>query len=97
MGWKFLMAASNDYMGAVYGYIAEPTFGGSYISPTAMIAGIVDNAAVQVIIIAAISLMVFGWWGTVFLSSTRVIFAAAFDRILPGRRRRFGRTLPSRN
>jgi APA family basic amino acid/polyamine antiporter len=25
----------------------------------------------------------FGWSGTVFLSSTRVIFAAAFDRLLP--------------
>jgi APA family basic amino acid/polyamine antiporter len=25
----------------------------------------------------------FGWCGTVFLSSTRVIFAAAFDRLLP--------------
>ena len=28
-------------------------------------------------------LIVFGWWGTVFLSSTRMIFASAFDRILP--------------
>ncbi len=32
-----------------------------------------------------ISLLVFGWWGTVFLSSTRMIFASAFDRILPER------------
>jgi hypothetical protein len=29
------------------------------------------------------SLWWFGWSGTVFLSSTRVIFAAAFDRMLP--------------
>jgi basic amino acid/polyamine antiporter, APA family len=29
------------------------------------------------------SLWWFGWSGTVFLSSTRVIFAAAFDRLLP--------------
>ena len=27
----------------------------------------------------------FGWVGTLFLSSTRVIFAAAFDRVLPDR------------
>ena len=40
-----------------------------------MIAWIVNNAAFQVILIAAISLLVFGWWGTVFLSSTRMIFA----------------------
>ena len=48
-----------------------------------MTAWIVNNAAFQIILIAAISLIVFGWWGTVFLSSTRMIFASAFDRILP--------------
>ena len=31
------------------------------------------------------SLWFFGWVGTLFLSSTRVIFAAAFDRVLPDR------------
>jgi len=41
------------------------------------------NAAFQVVLIAAISLLLFGWFGTLFLSSTRMIFAAAFDRILP--------------
>jgi len=82
MGWQFFMATANDYMGALYGYLEAPTFG-SYVSPTAMTAWIVNNSAFQVVLIATISLMVFGWWGTVFLSSTRVIFAAAFDRILP--------------
>ena len=37
----------------------------------------------QVILILLMSLWFFGWVGTLFLSSTRVIFAAAFDRILP--------------
>jgi amino acid transporter len=37
----------------------------------------------QFILIAVLSLWFFGWVGTVFLSSTRVIFAAAFDRVLP--------------
>src|SRR5690606_2145241 len=31
----------------------------------------------------AMSMWFFGWAGTIFLSSTRVIFAAAFDRVLP--------------
>ena len=39
--------------------------------------------AFQVILILLMSLWFFGWVGTLFLSSTRVIFAAAFDRILP--------------
>jgi amino acid transporter len=51
-----------------------------------MFAGwLVHNTAFQVILILAMSLWFFGWVGTLFLSSTRVIFAAAFDRILPDR------------
>jgi amino acid transporter len=38
---------------------------------------------VQLIILLLMSLWFWGWAGTVFLSSTRVIFAAAFDRVLP--------------
>ena len=85
MGWAFFEASANGYMGVLYAYI-DPTKllgGGDYLSPTAMTAWIVNNSAFQVILIAAISLLVFGWWGTVFLSSTRMIFASAFDRILP--------------
>ena len=37
------------------------------------------------ILILVMSLWFFGWVGTLFLSSTRVIFAAAFDRVLPDR------------
>src|ERR1700733_127554 len=51
-----------------------------------MFAGwLIHNTAVQVILILAMSLWFFGWVGTLFLSSTRVIFAAAFDRVLPDR------------
>jgi basic amino acid/polyamine antiporter, APA family len=49
-----------------------------------MLAGwLVHNTVFQVILILLMSLWFFGWVGTLFLSSTRVIFAAAFDRILP--------------
>ncbi|MBV9382968.1 MAG: APC family permease [Streptosporangiaceae bacterium] len=49
-----------------------------------MLAGwLVNSTAFQVILILVMSLWFFGWVGTLFLSSTRVIFAAAFDRILP--------------
>src|SRR5207244_10045225 len=37
----------------------------------------------QVLLILVFSMWFFGWAGTLFLSSTRVVFAAAFDRILP--------------
>jgi amino acid transporter len=49
-----------------------------------MLAGwLVHNEAFQVILLLVMSLWFFGWVGTLFLSSTRVIFAAAFDRVLP--------------
>jgi amino acid transporter len=43
----------------------------------------VNNTAFQTILLLVMSLWFFAWVGTLFLSSTRVIFAAAFDRILP--------------
>jgi basic amino acid/polyamine antiporter, APA family len=46
---------------------------------------LVHNTAFQVALILVMSLWFFGWVGTLFLSSTRVIFAAAFDRVLPDR------------
>jgi APA family basic amino acid/polyamine antiporter len=41
------------------------------------------NPVLQFLVILAMSAWFFGWAGTMFLSSTRVIFAAAFDRLLP--------------
>ena len=75
MGWHFFQ--SSQVIQGVY-----PTKG-DYLSPVAMATWIVHAPAIQVILIVMMSLIVLGWWGTVFLSSTRVIFAAAFDRILP--------------
>jgi len=46
---------------------------------------LVHNTTFQVVLILLMSLWFFGWVGTLFLSSTRVIFAAAFDRVLPDR------------
>jgi len=51
--------------------------------PVMMAGWLVHNAAFQTILILLMSLWFFGWVGTLFLSSTRVIFAAAFDRVLP--------------
>jgi amino acid transporter len=53
--------------------------------PVLFTAWLVHNTAFQVILILVMSLWFFGWVGTLFLSSTRVIFAAAFDRVLPDR------------
>jgi APA family basic amino acid/polyamine antiporter len=50
----------------------------------AMLAGwLVHSRVFQVVLLLLMSLWFFGWVGSLFLSSTRVIFAAAFDRVLP--------------
>ena len=87
MTWKVGYQAFMGMMASWWYYSTAGTnispIGGDYISPTAMISWIVPNAAFQIVLIAAISLLLFGWFGTLFLSSTRMIFASAFDRILP--------------
>src|SRR5215471_5224770 len=65
-------------------YNATPTFG-IWPSPFLFAGWLVNNSAFQVILILVLSLWFFGWVGSLFLSSTRVIFAAAFDRVLPDR------------
>jgi basic amino acid/polyamine antiporter, APA family len=53
--------------------------------PVMFVGWLVHNTVFQVVLILLMSLWFFGWVGTLFLSSTRVIFAAAFDRVLPDR------------
>ncbi len=81
MNWK---VGYQSWLGtyASYWWGISP-LGGDSISPTAMVSFLLPNSALQIILIGAASLILFGWFGTLFLSSTRMIFAAAFDRILP--------------
>jgi amino acid transporter len=75
-GWSFFM---NVNASQNLGKAVLPVF--PY--PVMMAAWLVHNSAFQVIVLLLMSLWFFGWVGTLFLSSTRVIFAAAFDRVLP--------------
>jgi basic amino acid/polyamine antiporter, APA family len=78
MGWDFYQNANSLF------YNTTPTFG-IWPYPFMFAGWLVNNAAFQVVLILVLSLWFFGWVGTLFLSSTRVIFAAAFDRVLPDR------------
>jgi len=81
--WQFYMQANGAYWNYTWGYTdVAPAFP---IWPyPALLAGFMTgNPAIQILIIVAMSMWFFGWAGTMFLSSTRVIFAAAFDRLLP--------------
>ncbi|HNO94366.1 MAG TPA: amino acid permease, partial [Anaerolineales bacterium] len=52
-------------------------------NPAMLAVFLTDNRLIQIIVLLLMSTWWFGWAGTLFLSSTRVIFAAAFDRLLP--------------
>lgn len=53
--------------------------------PVMFVGWLVHNQVFQVVLLVVMLLWFLAWVGTLFLSSTRVIFAAAFDRILPDR------------
>jgi amino acid transporter len=75
-GWDFYNASNNGY------WTGEGPLG-IFPYPGLLAAFLMDGAFWQFLLVAIMSLWFFGWVGTVFLSSTRVVFAAAFDRVLP--------------
>jgi amino acid transporter len=84
MSWQFYNSANAAYWNSVFlvqGAPAPPVSIWPY--PVMFAAWLVPNHLFQALLIAVMGLWFFGWAGTLFLSSTRVIFAAAFDRVLP--------------
>ena len=83
-GWQFFNAANMNYWGAVYGSKAAPTTP-VWSFPPLLVSFLIPTAALRAIFLLVFATWFIGWAGTLFLSSTRVVFAAAFDRILPER------------
>ena len=75
-GWEFYNASNNAY------WSGEGPLG-VFPYPGLLAAFLMDGAFWQFLLVSLLALWFFGWVGTVFLSSTRVVFATAFDRVLP--------------
>jgi len=84
MGQTFYNNTGALYWSAYYGG-KVPAAIPIWPYPVMFIGWMVHNQIFQVVLIVLMFLWFIAWVGTLFLSSTRVIFAAAFDRILPDR------------
>jgi amino acid transporter len=82
-GWTFFNASNGTYVNYAYGYVTDAPVVPIWGFPGLLAAYLIDSHIVQAIIIIAFGAWWLGWTGTLFLSSTRMIFAAAFDRVLP--------------
>jgi APA family basic amino acid/polyamine antiporter len=83
IGWDFYMQANGAWWNYAWGFATDVPAIPVWPYPALLAVFLTTNKIVQLVVIVLMSLWWFGWSGTVFLSSTRVIFAAAFDRLLP--------------
>jgi len=81
MGWDFFINANGAFWSNVFYGTDVPIPVWPY--PVQFATFLTGSKLLQLIIIFLVGMWWFGWSGTVFLSSTRVIFAAALDRMLP--------------
>ncbi len=83
ISWDFYMKANGAWWNYAWGYTDQSPPLPVWPYPALLAVFMTPSRIVQFIVVLAMSMWWFGWSGTVFLSSTRVIFAAAFDRLLP--------------
>ncbi|HEV8488182.1 MAG TPA: amino acid permease [Candidatus Limnocylindrales bacterium] len=82
-GWLFFNATNLNFINWFYGYTTtDPTIP-IWSYPPLLASFLVDNRVFQIVLVVLFGAWFLGWAGTLFLSSTRMIFAAAFDRVLP--------------
>ncbi len=83
IGWDFYNNANGAFWNWGFGYTTTPPPLPIWPYPALFATFMVKSPVVQFIVVLLMSLWWFGWSGTLFLSSTRVIFAASIDRMLP--------------
>jgi len=86
VGWDFYNAANNLFWGQSFNY----NYNGNVASPLPIFpypglfaAFLVNSVPLQLFLLISMSFWFWGWAGTLFMTSTRVLFSASFDRALP--------------
>jgi APA family basic amino acid/polyamine antiporter len=83
IGWDFYNNSNGAFWNWGFGYTTTPPPLPIWPYPALFATFLAKSPAIMFIVVLLMSLWWFGWSGTLFLSSTRVIFAAAIDRMLP--------------
>lgn len=82
IGWDFYNKANGAFWAYFFGGTTAPPLP-IWPYPALFATFLVQSRFLQFVIVLLVGLWWFGWSGTLFLSSTRVIFAASIDRMLP--------------
>jgi amino acid transporter len=83
-GWAFFQATNVNFLDPLYAVEGAPaTVLPIWGYPLLLGSFLIDSHLVQMAVVVLGGAWFIGWVGTLFLSSTRMIFAAAFDRVLP--------------
>ena len=82
-GWDFFTATNANFINWFYGYTTTDPTVPIWSYPPLLASYLIDNTLFQIGMVVLFGVWFLGWSGTLFLSSTRMIFAAAFDRVLP--------------
>jgi APA family basic amino acid/polyamine antiporter len=82
-GWLFFNATNVNFINYFYAYTDTAPTVPIWSYPPLIASYLVDNSFFQIAMVVLFGAWFLGWSGTLFLSSTRMIFAAAFDRVLP--------------
>ena len=83
IGWDFYMQSNGAWWNYAWAYVTDKPPLPIWPYPALLAVFLTTNRFIQILVVVLMSFWWFGWAGTLFLSSTRVIFAAAFDRLLP--------------
>ena len=82
-GWTFFNSTNVSYIDYAYGYTTTAPVIPIWGYPPLLASFLIDSRIFQIATVVVFGAWFLGWSGTLFLSSTRMIFAAAFDRVLP--------------
>ncbi len=83
MGFDFYMNANASYWASRWGLSQTPTVLAAWPYPALLALLATPSTLVRLLVLVAMSAWFFGWCGSIFLSSTRILFSASFDRLLP--------------